>query len=225
MLRPLPKSLGVVTCIHSSFLVDVDHAAAGSILCVILPPTGTEFARLHHEDLLKLVLELCSAAITHIRCDYRARVLIMRNRTIVLTMECSSHLSLLSAIVESWVSARFLVHSLGGVPLFGSRSTERESRGVVLVLLRLCCVVAVLFDGAILRGQHLLLPATDITSLVVTTLLVVVAVTEWRSWRTVRSPVILLASVWSVSLIAAQNGTVAVRVLTAAGIAWVGHAV
>ena len=151
----------------------------------------------------------------------------MRNSAIVLAVEDPTYFSRISAIVHSWIGARLLVDSLGWIPLLRGGPAKRESGRIVLVLIRLSGIVAVfLVDlnvGTILWRVHLLLPPADVSSFVVATLLIVVAVTKWRSWWPESASVVVLASAVAISLIAAQYGAISIGLLAAAWIAWVGH--
>ena len=66
---PVAQRLRVVAGIDARLLIDVDHATSRSILSIVLLSSSTEFTRFHHQDLLKLILQLCFAAIAHIWCD------------------------------------------------------------------------------------------------------------------------------------------------------------
>ena len=63
------QRLRVVAGVDARLLVDVDHAASRSILSIVLLSSSTEFTRFHHQDLLKLVLQLSFSSIAHIWSD------------------------------------------------------------------------------------------------------------------------------------------------------------
>jgi len=99
----LAQGLRIVTGIDTRLFIDVDHAASRAVLGVILPPAGTELSRFHHQDLFKLILQLCSSSIAYVRSDDGARVLSVRDSAVVLAMEDASNFSRISTVVHSWI--------------------------------------------------------------------------------------------------------------------------
>ena len=69
LLWSLAKGLRIVAGIDACLFIDVDHAAARAILSVVLLSAGAELSRFHHQDLLKLVLQLSFSSIAHIWSD------------------------------------------------------------------------------------------------------------------------------------------------------------
>ena len=149
----------------------------------------------------------------------------MRDRAVILAMEDATNISGISAIVEPWVGPRLLIRSLSWIPLLRGRSSEGKPRRVVLVLFRLGGIVAILLIDTVrcpfVLRVHLLLPPANVAALVIHSLFIVVAVAEWRRWRSVATTVVLLASTVAVGL-TAQDGPVP-RLVATAWVARVRH--